>query len=776
MLGDQATLWLVTKYIHGPFDPCLSQSLEPNRVSVGYCGGDLLSGREFLAIGLALCLDGQRQPSAPGKYLGVNDGFNEGKVVNGRPREDREDPDIRNAQSIAVTGDLVPLNLSIFGQDFADWYNTWWVELCGSLDSRVTVQLTPRWQGSGDPPIRIHAIKWVDGPPGQHLWQEVQTTHNALWFVRNGCQMYVEGCRPGGLHIEARGRIDRDPYRERQANAYLTVVQIDADVDSDNTKTEAPFGPDGSIEEDRIEDRDDLPGRIVLVNDDDDDNDGVVDYGDGYNLMSEDEAFQDDIAHGENDFIEMKLRVPAPVDLAVARIRVTYQASDPSLATYEYSPSPPYSITPAPGLLRIWTTTGSECRFRWSPPGGDYVAPDTYPASALGLSNGTREVSLWLEGINPGQTQVVFELDPDGDAGPAGFVHSDAFRVTVLKVAIVNPTGPSWVYDSSMGQKTPRIMTPANAPLFSGNEFTYSDAYPDGVLTLPVYVVVEPNTQQIQALFENKIRARVSAIDDSHSSHENVQLVWDHPFPGEPTAGNVVSVAPTLPLWLATATFTKLPPDNEDFGRKTLTVDFLGTAGNIVCSPRTRQYEVFFGGDDSTTNHPGQGIGVTPNWLFFWLKTSAAFGTPIYDPNEPNTTIRYQSGTWVAVLCPLNNDPYVLPSGDPNQGIQIDGIDAFAWACRHEGRHVQTSTMWYPQDYQGDLDADRDWMPDSQEPILGGTQQQPTNGGPFNPILMDTDGDGLRDDEDYTIATQSTWEIGSADNEDWSNPGHQSGR
>ena len=73
----------------------------------------------------------------------------------------------------------------------------------------------------------------------------------------------------------------------------------------------------------------------------------------------------------------------------------------------------------------------------------------------------------------------------------------------------------------------------------------------------------------------------------------------------------------------------------------------------------------------------------------------------------------------------------------------------------------------------GALDSDQDWMPDGQEPALGGTPQNPQDGGPFDPAIHDTDGDGLRDDEDYTIATQPPWTEGAANDEDWADPGMQ---
>jgi hypothetical protein len=333
-------------------------------------------------------------------------------------------------------------------------------------------------------------------------------------------------------------------------------------------------------------------------------------------------------------------------------------------------------------------------------------------------------------------------------------------RLTVLKIEIVNPTAPP-------------INVPAAAPQFNGNEFTYSVAA-TGVLTIPVRVRIQPDTAHIRSTFQNNVRIRITAIDDSHTSPTggNVQLSWDHPFAGEATAGKGIYNAANQ-LWEATATFTTLPPDNGDLGIKTVTVHAL-QSGAAVCT-QARDCEVFFGGADNTTNHPGAGSGTTPNWFFFWGQTTAMFGQPVYDPAGANSTIDFRNNAWVAVLCPVDNDPYTLPAGDPNAGTQIDGIDNFAWGCRHEGRHVQTSTAWYPNGYNGALDPDGDWMPDAQEPALGGTAANPINGGPFTPGVQDTDGDGMRDDEDYTIATQGAWNIGSADATDWSNPGHQAG-
>lgn len=127
------------------------------------------------------------------------------------------------------------------------------------------------------------------------------------------------------------------------------------------------------------------------------------------------------------------------------------------------------------------------------------------------------------------------------------------------------------------------------------------------------------------------------------------------------------------------------------------------------------------------------------------------------------------SGAWVAFIGNADNDSYTPPLGGDNGGVKLSGIDHFAWACRHEDRHVQTLSAWYPSGYNGAIDQDGDLIPDSLETTFGGPE-----GGPFNPATRDTDGDGMRDGEDYTVATQSAWSKGAADAEDWASPGHQS--
>jgi len=81
-------------------------------------------------------------------------------------------------------------------------------------------------------------------------------------------------------------------------------------------------------------------------------------------------------------------------------------------------------------------------------------------------------------------------------------------------------------------------------------------------------------------------------------------------------------------------------------------------------------------------------------------------------------------------------------------------------------------------DWDPNNDADEgigDYLLDDDEPELGGTPENPVNGGPFVAGILDTDGDTMMDCEDYTLHTQAEWITGSADHQDWASPGQQSG-
>ncbi len=164
----------------------------------------------------------------------------------------------------------------------------------------------------------------------------------------------------------------------------------------------------------------------------------------------------DDDTSSNDDFVQLVLELPAPIDPAVAKLKITYSASDPSPETSNPdrftrsgtgTSEDPYVCSPpaGDGRLRIWTKDANADR-DWRSVSllslGDYVPPGEYSDLAkLGFSASVRTQTFFVEGIKASDTvgdqQIKMELDPDGD-GPLGWVCYDAVRTTVLQVEFVD--------------------------------------------------------------------------------------------------------------------------------------------------------------------------------------------------------------------------------------------------------------------------------------------------------------------------------------------------
>ncbi len=199
------------------------------------------------------------------------------------------------------------------------------------------------------------------------------------------------------------------------------IAKPDVDVDSDNTNTDPAAEPQRNEVEENIEDSSDLPGRHVCANRDDDDEDGVLDFNDGFNADGE-LGTPDDVNDKEDNFVRMKLELPFPIDVSAATVAVTIV-----------------------GDLRLWTVPGTTPRVL-APigAGGHLVLPNTYDAQALGFSETIRIVDLWVEGLNAppnkGADRVEVSVDLDGTGG-AAILCTDAVRFTTTEVTVIHLSG-----------------------------------------------------------------------------------------------------------------------------------------------------------------------------------------------------------------------------------------------------------------------------------------------------------------------------------------------
>lgn len=369
---------------------------------------------------------------------------------------------------------------------------------------------------------------------------------------------------------------------------------------------------------------------------------------------------------------------------------------------------------------------------------------------------------------------------------------------TAFLIEIVNPTPPTKVGTQD------KIMTPATAANNNaGNEFTYSVANP-GVLTLPVRLNVLPNTADVQSAFENKLRVRVSAIEDSHAPNANpryVSLLWNHEFSAEEKTSGKAVYGTANQQWEVSGQFTGLPRQNTQFGRKTLTVDLINEANTI--QSLTRDFEVFFpirrtATDYTVMNHPFTAGSTTvqpyvPNWYYYWTQTAANYGVsgPI---TNPGTTHQYQDSDdrtgitlfassvnrWIA----YTRNPAAQSTGSGTWN-NARGIDLFANIMRHEGQHrLDMIANWGATTGRviaEDENEHGDFLKNTIEPTLtpplepAGSKYSPTNletfldhwnyGFPANQPIGDA--------EHYCLGRQPAWTNGHANNVDWSSPGMQ---
>jgi len=134
-----------------------------------------------------------------------------------------------------------------------------------------------------------------------------------------------------------------------RAEIAVTGVQVDLDIDSDNNNGYDP--PDGSEEEDDVEDGSGI--KVMIVNRNDDDGDNVPDYADGSNS-------------GER-FVPLALSIAGIDNLEDVELSFEYDAADPSDVSQTVVQVPDIQSSyirygRGSGTLRIWTVDGGAQR------------------------------------------------------------------------------------------------------------------------------------------------------------------------------------------------------------------------------------------------------------------------------------------------------------------------------------------------------------------------------------------------------------------------------
>lgn len=227
------------------------------------------------------------------------------------------------------------------------------------------------------------------------------------------------------------------------------------------------------------------------------------------------------------------------------------------------------------------------------------------------------------------------------------------------------------------GECTVKLVTPGLDPInnpnstvgdIDQNEYTYSDASP-GILTITVRAEVTPATETHHA--KARVKFSLEAISGSN-------LVWDGAGDGSATRINGAYLE-------STATFTALPPNNDDFGTKKAE---LYLDGAMVDS---REYEVFFPRD--AKNHPG-GDPNAPNWFHYWSQVAGIANTKYAGSSGSSIMAEVRGIRGWSYVAPPDKvnlwifDEVVQKAQAYGVGVEVSGIDNFINTVHHENKHV----------------------------------------------------------------------------------------
>jgi hypothetical protein len=276
-------------------------------------------------------------------------------------------------------------------------------------------------------------------------------------MLERDLELWLEGIASAD-DVELRVSLRRAPgfeCAEDVVHLRVSDMAVDLDVDADNDNG---FGmPDLDLPEDRMERA--APGKIINVNDNDDDMDGIPDFADGYALNEllpnpipfEPQAYSQT---ANERFFPVVLSLSDAIDVDAASFSLSYDMSDPAQVTLsgDGSRADPFIFTPAPGTLRLWSRDGAAPRMAMAfdqvptpDPQIGYFVPAlepecSYPAgdlTKLGFSSTVRSVTLWVESVRPsehaGDLEICFTVWPYGDTSADNDAFSDTVVLTAFK-------------------------------------------------------------------------------------------------------------------------------------------------------------------------------------------------------------------------------------------------------------------------------------------------------------------------------------------------------
>jgi hypothetical protein len=362
------------------------------------------------------------------------------------------------------------------------------------------------------------------------------------------------------------------------------------------------------------------------------------------------------------------------------------------------------------------------------------------------------DTNLWQRGlvtfnVSEGPTSltqlpIVLNFDIPAEEADSYGVFID--NVILIPVEFITPAGDP-VSASVDATAVPPDPDPLHVP-DGANEFAFSDATA-GVLTLKLKARVE-GFSSMSTAEKAKYKFEVDGIGSS-------TFAWSSGYAGGvPTAsGDILT---------AVATYTNLPANNSDFGKKKARITFSGT------KIAEQEFEVFY--KAKSNNHHG-GNATYPNW-FHYYKDNAGGGAFLYE-----TTAGARSGSSSGggdATIKIGDEAF---DGDKYITTALVGglLKATGWSATHKyyanflgvlAHERQHANGEVPQGGAGDPDSD--WLSTVFE--TGTSHTDPAN--PLSASSGVTGFAGWTDDEIYAGGPVEQNGFTNADtSHDWANPG-----
>ena len=237
---------------------------------------------------------------------------------------------------------------------------------------------------------------------------------------------------------------------------------VDVDVDSNND-SKLSFPERSPIEDaDENSDSAEKPGKIVLAATLDSNGNGVPDFADGLR------QFPDTSTWKLTDFVPLIIQTPKFFDRTIAKIKISYSASDPNAVTKIVHSNTPGDVDynlPSSGLMRLWTKEANSHRESRSVRSqGDFVGDGEFTMSQIQPINLGSRVILFIEGVREGEGRITVSFDSDGNGS---FETTDTVKISVAEFKLV--------YTDVSGYREVGQSTVASIPRIP------SDVEPDGI-------------------------------------------------------------------------------------------------------------------------------------------------------------------------------------------------------------------------------------------------------------------------------------------------------